>query len=35
MGFSELARDADVWVALLDAGAVAGAPIAISRRAPR
>jgi uncharacterized protein YbaR (Trm112 family) len=35
VGFSELARDADVWVALLDAGAVGGAPIAISRRAPR
>ncbi|HEV8445178.1 MAG TPA: hypothetical protein VGQ44_00060 [Gemmatimonadaceae bacterium] len=34
-GFSELARDADVWVAQLDAGAVAGAPIAISRRVPR
>jgi hypothetical protein len=34
-GFSELARDADVWVAQLDAAAVAGAPIAISRRAPR
>ena len=34
-GFSELARDADVWVALLDAGAVAGAPIAITRRSPR
>jgi hypothetical protein len=34
-GFSELARDADVWVARLDAGAEAGAPIAISRRAPR
>jgi uncharacterized protein YbaR (Trm112 family) len=35
VGFSELARDADVWVALLDAGAFGGAPIAISRRAPR
>ena len=34
-GFAELARDADVWVAQLDAGAVAGTPIAISRRAPR
>jgi hypothetical protein len=34
-GFSELARDADVWVAQLYAGAVAGAPVAISRRAPR
>jgi uncharacterized protein YbaR (Trm112 family) len=34
-GFSELARDADVWVAQLDGGAVAGAPVPISRRAPR
>jgi uncharacterized protein YbaR (Trm112 family) len=34
-GFSELARDADVWVAQLDVGAAAGAPVAISRRAPR
>ena len=34
-GFNELARDADVWVARLEAGAEAGAPIAISRRAPR
>jgi hypothetical protein len=34
-GFTELARDADVWVAQLDADAAAGAPIAISRRAPR
>ena len=34
-GFIELARDADVWVAQLDAAAAAGAPVAISRRAPR
>jgi hypothetical protein len=34
-GFSELARDADVWVAQLYEGAVAGTPVAISRRAPR
>jgi|SRR5215831_11844283 len=34
-GFGELARDDDVWVAQLDSGAVAGPPIAISRRAPR
>ena len=34
-GFSELARDADVWVALLDEGAATGVPVAISRRAPR
>ncbi len=34
-GFGELARDADVWVAQLDVGAATGAPVAISRRAPR
>jgi len=34
-GFSELALDADVWVAQLVGEAAAGAPVAISRRAPR
>lgn len=34
-GFTELARDVDVWVAHLDAGAVAGPPISLSRRPSR
>jgi hypothetical protein len=32
-GFTELARDAEVWVAQLDPAAVAGPPIGLSRRA--
>jgi hypothetical protein len=34
-GFVELARDAEGWVAQLDATAVAGPPIGLSRRAAR
>ena len=34
-GFIELARDTEVWVAQLDAAAVVGAPIGLSRRAAR
>lgn len=34
-GFAELARDADVWVAERDAGAVASQPVALSRRTGR
>jgi hypothetical protein len=34
-GFTELARDTEVWVAHLDAAAVAGTPIGLSRRGAR
>jgi uncharacterized protein YbaR (Trm112 family) len=34
-GFTELARDADVWVAQLDPDAASGTPIALSRRGAR
>jgi len=34
-GFTELARDPDVWVAQLDPASVVGTPIGLSRRAAR